>query len=215
MSPRPYRMEQRRAGSARTRARIVAAARNLLSSRRREPDFSVETIAERAGVARMTVYYQFGSKRGLLEALFDDMARRGLVERLSAAFQSPTPELRLLELLDAFCFFWAAERTAIRRLRALAALDAGLDQAIHERDQRRREAISTVLVGSPQIDQLDAARLDDLSEVLSAVASFEMYDLLAKGGRTTDEVSATVKRLALRSIEDAIDAARTPLRTAG
>jgi AcrR family transcriptional regulator len=38
----------------------------------------------------MTVYYQFGSKAGLLEALLDDLAARGEIgERLARAFQRP------------------------------------------------------------------------------------------------------------------------------
>src|SRR5262249_35010278 len=71
MSPRPYRLGQRQAAAEQTRARILAAARELLVASAGFSGFSVEAVARQAGVARMTVYYQFGSKPGLLEALYD------------------------------------------------------------------------------------------------------------------------------------------------
>ena len=74
MSPRPYRLGQRQVAADETRARVLAAARDQLA---KETSFSIDAVARRADVARMTVYYQFGSKRGLLEALFDLLAARG------------------------------------------------------------------------------------------------------------------------------------------
>jgi AcrR family transcriptional regulator len=50
----------------------------LYSSREGSAKFSVEAVARQAGVARMTVYYQFGSRRGLLEGICDSLA----IERL-------------------------------------------------------------------------------------------------------------------------------------
>src|SRR5438034_816285 len=71
MSPRPYRLGQRQVAADETRSRILNAARAQLET---EASFSIDAVARRADVARMTVYYQFGSRRGLLEALIDDLA---------------------------------------------------------------------------------------------------------------------------------------------
>ena len=65
MSPRPYRLGQRQVAADETRSRILNAARSQLEE---EASFSIDAVARRADVARMTVYYQFGSRRGLLEA---------------------------------------------------------------------------------------------------------------------------------------------------
>jgi AcrR family transcriptional regulator len=72
--------------------------------------FTVDAVAGQAGVARMTVYNQFGSKTGLLEALFDDLAARGLVGRLRAAFGRPEPREALADLIAAFAGFWHSDR---------------------------------------------------------------------------------------------------------
>src|SRR5438876_6784955 len=120
MSPRTYKIENRRAAAEQTRSRVLEATRKLIMASSVPP--SIDAVAALAGVARMTVYYQFGSKTGLLEALFDDLARRGLVERLRASF-GREPVEALGQFIAAFVGFWASERVVIRRLRSLVGLD--------------------------------------------------------------------------------------------
>jgi AcrR family transcriptional regulator len=83
MSPRPYRLGQRQAASERTRTRIIIAARELLLSVEGFAGFSIDAVARQADVARMTVYHQFDSKIGLLEALCDSLAIYGRMEQLA------------------------------------------------------------------------------------------------------------------------------------
>ncbi len=61
-------MGRRQATTSETRTRILAAARELLAASG-AAGFSIEAVAQQADVARMTVYYQFGSKPGLLEMI--------------------------------------------------------------------------------------------------------------------------------------------------
>src|SRR5438034_7095657 len=91
MSPRPYRLGQRQVAADETRSRILNAARAQLET---EVSFSIDAVARRADVARMTVYYQFGSRRGLLEALFDDLAVRGGIPQLPSRSEEHTSELQ-------------------------------------------------------------------------------------------------------------------------
>ena len=121
MSPRPYRLGQRRVAAEQTRTRVIAAARELLTASGGFTGFTIDAVAAQAGVARMTVYYQFGSKAGLLEALFDDLAARGGMDQLPAAFSRADPLDALAEFIALFCRFWASERLLIRRLQGLAA----------------------------------------------------------------------------------------------
>src|SRR3954453_6584059 len=74
MSPRPYRLGERESAIQQTRDRIIEAARALLTTSDGITSFSIEAVARQANVARMTVYYQFGSRVGLLEAICDTMA---------------------------------------------------------------------------------------------------------------------------------------------
>ena len=62
MSPRPYHRGQRQAASEQTRYSVLQAARKLLMESTSFSGFSIEAVARRADVARMTIYHQFGSK---------------------------------------------------------------------------------------------------------------------------------------------------------
>jgi AcrR family transcriptional regulator len=144
MCPRPYRAGQRQAASEQTRARIVAAARDLLISPGGYANFSIETVARQADVARMTVYHHFGSKLGLLEALCDSLASSGGMQELATAFQQPEPLAALNRFIEIFGRFWDADRSVLRRLRALAALDPDVGQLMQTRDGWRRMGIQVI-----------------------------------------------------------------------
>src|SRR2546421_10304290 len=142
MSPRPYRLGQRQVAADETRARVLAAAREQLA---KETSFSIDAVARRADVARMTVYYQFGSKRGLLEGLFDMLAARGGLRGLPPAFQQADPRVALDGLIDVFARFWSSDRLVLRRLRAMAALDPELDDVLGERNEGRRQGLRVIV----------------------------------------------------------------------
>src|SRR5438105_8026088 len=110
MSPRPYRLGQRQATTDQTRARILNAARELLMASDAFSGFSIDAVARQADVARMTVYYQFGSKIGLLEALCDSLAAQGRMEQLATAFRQPDPLDAMAEYIAVFGRFWNSDR---------------------------------------------------------------------------------------------------------
>ena len=109
MSPRPYRLGQRQKATEQTRARILAAARELLLASDAFSGFSIDAVARQADVARMTVYHQFGSKIGLLEALSDSLAAHGGMEQLANAFRQPDPLKALDEFITVFSRFWQSD----------------------------------------------------------------------------------------------------------
>jgi AcrR family transcriptional regulator len=144
--------------------------------------FTVDAIAEQAGVARMTVYHQFKSKRGLVEAISDDLAVRGGIQRLPEAFQVPDALVGLETLVQVFVRLWESERFVIRRLNALSALDPEL--ASEDRNQRRRHALVVLLRrlaaqrGRPRPEELE-----EKADLLLVLTSFDAYESLSAGGR--------------------------------
>jgi AcrR family transcriptional regulator len=197
MSPRPYQLGQRKAAIDATRARVVEAARELLSSESGVAGFTVDAVAKQAGVARMTVYYQFGSKAGLLEALFDHLAARGGIERLRLAFEKPDPLDALATLVTVFGHFWASDRIVMRRVRALGAIDPDIERSVRARDQRRRHAVDAI-VG--RFTKTRRRRKPDARsatvDVLHAITSFETYDTLAGPDRDIEEITPLIQKLA-------------------
>jgi AcrR family transcriptional regulator len=197
MTPRPYKLGQRRVAAEQTRSRIVSAARELLADESGPLCFTIDEVARRAGVARMTVYYQFQSKRGLLEALFDHLANRGLMPHLRPIFHEPAPARALDTLVAAFTAFWHSDRIVLRRARALAALDAEVAASVRARDERRREHLRRILGRVyEQKGAVPATPLSSAVDVLHMLTSFETFDALLTGERSPDDVIRIVRDLA-------------------
>lgn len=139
---------RRPAAVARTRARVLEAARSLFSHGGYY-EISVEDIAAEAGVVRSTIYNLFGSKVALLEAVVHDALRRAGFEGLRAAMANEDAAAALREVIRAGCELWAAEHVIFRKVIGLAAVD---------------EAIR------PLIDRLEAARRDDMGRLVNRLA---------------------------------------------
>jgi len=197
MSPRPYRLGQRQATTEQTRARIINAARELLAESSGFSGFSIDAVARQADVARMTVYHQFGSKIGLLEALSDSLAAHGGMEHLADAFRRPEPLDALDEYITVFGRFWSADRLVMRRLRALAALDPDFEHVIRTRDEWRRQGLRVIVQRFAEKHGRPAPEaLDEAINVLFTLIGFECFDTLAGPTRSIEEVAPMMQRLA-------------------
>jgi AcrR family transcriptional regulator len=197
MSPRPYRLGQRQATTEQTRARILAATRELLMSSDGFSGFSIDAVARQADVARMTVYYQFGSRIGLLEALCDYLAEQGGMDQLPNAFRQSDPLNALAEYIAVFGRFWNSDRLVTRRLRGLAALDSDFEQVIRARDERRRQGLSIIFQRLvEQREESLAEAFEEKVNVLYTLTSFETFDTLAGPTRSLEEVIPLVQQLA-------------------
>jgi AcrR family transcriptional regulator len=185
-----YRSEVRAAAADETRARIVDAAQTLLAGGKGVPAFSLEAVAREAGVTRLTVYNAFESKRGLLEAVFDDMARQGGLFELPSLFAEPDTDKALSRLVSVFCRFWASHGKVLPKFSAVAKLDDDIAQNLKQRSERRRQLLTALLglVASGQ-DQTD------LVDVLFALTSFEMFDALSVRRRSDTAVQALIQGL--------------------
>lgn len=197
MSPRPYSMEKRQAAAGETRARILEAARQLLSAEAKT-DLSLEAIARRADVSRLTIYYQFDSRAGLLEALYDYLAQRGNMQRMPEVFREPDPSAAMDKVIAIFAGFWASDATAIRRLRGMAALDPEIARGIQARDLRRRHIFQEILkrMAARGGKALSEEELNSRADVLAMLTGFAAYDSLSRAGHGQEEIVAMLVRLA-------------------
>ena len=175
------------------RERIVAAARDLLEDDDAE-GFSIDAVARRAGVARMTIYNQFESKAGLLEALFDSLASRGPLGQMADVFKQEDPLVALDEYVALFGRFWTLRRRAHGRLRAAAMHDPELAAAMEARNERRRKGIAALLrrlgdKARPVVPRADAVT------AIYVLLSFDTFNELAGPDRTPEDVVPMVRRL--------------------
>lgn len=194
MTPaRPYRSEARDAAAAETRRRLVAAATDLLNEARDLKAFSLQAVARRAGVTRLTVYNQFGSRLGLLEAVFDERAREGGLFGLAEVFAMPDTHAALDRTVEVFCRFWASAPPMMAWLHGAAETDPELGDAIRARNERRRCAMRTLVDRLVAAGDVRAGREEELADLLFALTGFPFFDALRHGGRSVEEVCGLIQ----------------------
>jgi len=179
VSPRPYRLGRRQRTVAKTRRRILEAARRLLV----RPTFrglALDEVARTARVTRVTIYNQFGTKLGLIEALFRDTGTRIGVPDVVAALAQPDPRDALFALIRYSCRAWSRERVVLARLVALAAIDPDAGEVLAHFEGRRTHD-AAMLASRLAASRMLAAGVDarEATLAIATLTSFQLYDLLA------------------------------------
>jgi AcrR family transcriptional regulator len=188
VTPRSYQSPARRAAAEATRRRILRAAKDLFAT---DKPFSLEAVAKRARVTRVTIYHQFESKAQLLEAVFDEFAAAGgLSTGLPKLFSDRDSRRALRQMVHIFVSFYMNHRRMLPRLSA-AIVDADIAKAVQVRSERRRLVLATIIkrIVGPNADQ---ARVNDLVDLLFAMTSYEMFELLSTRDRQEPDIEAIV-----------------------
>jgi len=130
---------------------------------------------------RVTIYRQFGSKLGLLQAVADDLAERGqAAERLGAAAALPDASTAFRSLVIELCRFWDTDPPLFRRMVSLAAVDPEARQVIETREQLRYNGIDTLTGRLAGEGRLRAPfGKDQAIATIAAVTSFPACDQIA------------------------------------
>jgi AcrR family transcriptional regulator len=144
---------------------------------------SAAAVARQAGVSRITVYNQFGSRGGLLREVAAGARRAG---RGPAAEPAEPHDLLRQRVIHA-CSMWAADPALFRGLPAEATAEfetQGEDRALAEQ-----------LAATGQLRP--GCSLKEAEDVIAAVTSFAVFDRLHKDGRrSTAAVSEILMRMA-------------------
>lgn len=176
---RRYRSAVRDEAASENRARVLATAIRLLGAPESSA-MSMEAVAKAAGVTRLTVYNQFGSRSALLEEVFDELARRGDLDRLPEAMAMTDPRAALRRLIEIFCEFWGSD-PAVDRLNRVASMDEEFAAALAARHARRRKALSVLVQRLVQAGHLAAKNSAAATDVLFALTAPDFYRTLSAG----------------------------------
>ena len=193
MKPRPYSSHERQKTVDAGRDRILAAALEVLK-RGDITAVSLEAVAQQAGVTRMTVYNQFGSKAGLYEELFDLLVTRGAFSLLPAIFLENDVGAAFDAFVEMLGRFYADNRKVMAKMRAAAGSDPDLDVAMRKRNERRRRGVET-LVQRLGKEHRPSVPDEELVSTLDVLLSFNTFDMLAGPDRTPEDVVPVMRRL--------------------
>ncbi|HMG85738.1 MAG TPA: TetR/AcrR family transcriptional regulator [Terracidiphilus sp.] len=173
---RPYELGKRLEQMGRTKAAVLSAARQQLEAGGMR-EFSMESLAKASGVTRQTIHNLFGTRTGVLETLFDVIARDGGMERMRDVMTAPDAGDMLDGFIEVFATFWSRNRLLLKRIHGIAAIDPEFGKAIEARNQRRQMAATRVIEGLG--DRAPGQRPEKIA-CLTALTSFEFFDALAE-----------------------------------
>jgi AcrR family transcriptional regulator len=198
----PQRPSTRVEAMARTRIRIVDAARDLLPSGATMP---VDAIADRAGVSVQTLYSHFGSKRGLLLAVIDSVQQdAGLYADFEVVWSSPDGETALRRMLEATIRIWDSAWTIVEFAERARRVDPEIQVHLREVDGYRRSNLVSIAERLAAEGRLragrDAATAADLAFSLSLPAVYEELALV-RGWPLARVVSAVTESVATALID--------------
>jgi AcrR family transcriptional regulator len=179
VSPRKYEQRLRADRSEATRRRILDALEQRLREAPTEP-VTLDEIAQRAAVARTTVYLVFGSRAGLFDALATELWERAGLSNLTEAVAHPDAREHLRGGMCAGVAIYAAIRDVAHALFSMSALDPeSVGGAIARLEARRWGGMQHLASRLAEQDQLRPdITLDEAADVLWMLASFASFDAL-------------------------------------
>jgi AcrR family transcriptional regulator len=168
-------MSVRAAAAEGTRARLIDAAIERFAADGLGASF--DAVAADVGVTKGALYHHFGSKDGLVEAVYAEAVRRH-ADRVVEASAAGTGRQRLLALIDASARLYGS-RTPFYRLLTSLHLTAAMERPaladIARRVQRRQREFMIDLVREGQRDGSIRPELDAEGVGLTVNAALEGF----------------------------------------
>jgi len=181
-----------------TRERNLAAARAIVVEEGCDR-LSLERVAERAGVVRAAIYYQFGSKPGLTEGLTEGLV--GAIELDVQIHESRRHDRSFAQLLRRVTAIWEHESDLLPGVVNLTVTDAQTREVILRHQRGRRQRICELVEQLERAGHLHADP-DDATDLLWHVTSFQAYDYLRRtAARSHEDVRMLLETLAASVID--------------
>jgi AcrR family transcriptional regulator len=201
MAMRPYTVTRRRESSESV-DRVLEAAERLI----KEGTFHAATmdeLAAAAGVSRATVFNRFGSKLGVLEALFTRGMEGPEMAAIQEALALEDPVAALDAVVEAGCAIWEACGYVVQQLQAIGVLEPVAASLVdRQRDEQRADlqGLTRRLAKADKLRPgLSEARATATLHMLTSLESFlwlrQSYGLsLRRTGETLVELARTALR---------------------
>jgi AcrR family transcriptional regulator len=174
MATRSYTASRRRGGPESV-DRVLEAAERLI----KEDAFhtaSMDEIAAAAGVSRATVFNRFGSKLGVLQALFTRCLESPEMEAIREARGIEDPVAALDAFIEAGCAMWEAHGLIEEQLQAIVILEPEAGALVEGQKEEQRADLRDLTRRLARADRLrpglGEARVTATLHMLTSLESF-------------------------------------------
>lgn len=193
---RPYTRTRGR-GTAESIDRVLDAAERLIHDNAFHTA-TMEQLAAAAGVSRATVFNRFGSKLGVLEALFTRAMEGPEMQAIQDALAIEEPVAALGAVIDAACNIWEAYGAVHLQLQAVGTLEPHADALIEEQREQQRAELETLTRRLAKAGRLRSGLSQTrAAATLHMLTSLETFTWLRRGyGLSLRQTRDTISDLA-------------------
>jgi AcrR family transcriptional regulator len=193
---RPYRPRSQASRTDAMRERIKAAVRELLA----EGAFHTSTVgevADRAGVARATLYHHFRSRLGLVDAICESFAENPALVRLRDTVELGDADAALAGTIALTVRFWSSEDRVLRQLYGVAAIDPAAQALVDRQRADRRGECDRLVHNLHRAHRLRAGVTPRRAlNLLLVLTSYDAYRELREAGLSDRQATTMLQRTA-------------------
>lgn len=197
-APRAYRARKRSKRSEPTRRKIMSAVRELLEQGRFH-DSTVDEVADRAGIARATLYQHFRSRLELVDAICDSFDDNPALRTIREVVEHPDPDTALAQTISNGVGFWSSEDAVLAQLYGVAAIDPAAQDLVDRQRADRRGEMQRLIRHLRRAGRLHPglAERHALAQLM-LLTSYESYRELRHAGLSDAQVTKTLQDNARR-----------------
>ncbi|MFZ0565976.1 MAG: TetR/AcrR family transcriptional regulator [Chlamydiales bacterium] len=201
---RVYISDFRNAQAARTRSRILEAAKTLFQAEGFDR-VTINKLAEAAEVSVPTIYSIFKSKRGLLESLIDEaFPPEQFAALLDHVIQEHSPKKRLRLIAQIAHQLYDAESELVDILRGVSVVAPEFKELEQKRENRRYERQGeSIRLMMKENSLAKGLSLQKARDILWALTGRDIYRMLVKErGWSSEEYEKWLAELLIESLLD-------------
>jgi AcrR family transcriptional regulator len=156
---------------------------------------TVEDIADRAGVARATVYQHFGSRLELVDAICETFDANPALVELRQLVELEDADEALARTIANTVRFWSSEDAILSQLYGVAAIDPAARDLVDRQRADRRGEYERLVSNLGRARRLRVPPRKALT-LLLVLSSYETYRELREEGLSDPQVTAFLEETA-------------------